>query len=236
MTEISVQQMDTKLDTVEENANNYTHPTGNGNNHIPSGGATDQILKYSSAGTAQWGDASGGSRVLLSRSVMSSTSSYDFTAFNSSLYDSYVFEYHDIVPSNGGSSELQVYFSDDNQSSTLYVEAKAEKITSVTQSILNTPGRLRLAHSVGDSGKHYGCNVSGSFTVHNVHGAPTTSFSAEGRSTYRENSTAVNYMRQMCTADNNTSGNQKTVNNIRFKFNSGTMTQGIIKAYGVLKA
>ena len=42
------------------NANNYSHPTGAGNNHIPSGGATDQILKYSSSGTAVWADASGG--------------------------------------------------------------------------------------------------------------------------------------------------------------------------------
>lgn len=32
----------------------YTHPTGNGNNHIPSGGATGQYLKYLSPGTAQW--------------------------------------------------------------------------------------------------------------------------------------------------------------------------------------
>ena len=36
------------------NANNYSHPTGNGNNHVPSGGSSNQILGYSSAGTAQW--------------------------------------------------------------------------------------------------------------------------------------------------------------------------------------
>ena len=34
--------------------NNYIHPTGNGNNHIPADGAEGQYLKYSSAGTAQW--------------------------------------------------------------------------------------------------------------------------------------------------------------------------------------
>jgi hypothetical protein len=37
----------------------FSHPTGNGNNHVPSGGATNQILKYSSAGTAQWSDPTG---------------------------------------------------------------------------------------------------------------------------------------------------------------------------------
>ena len=42
------------------NANNYVHPTSAGNKHIPSGGSTDQILKYSSSGTAVWADPAGG--------------------------------------------------------------------------------------------------------------------------------------------------------------------------------
>lgn len=48
-----------KLDGIATGANNYSHPTGNGNNHVPSGGATNQVLKYSSAGTAQWADPTG---------------------------------------------------------------------------------------------------------------------------------------------------------------------------------
>ena len=32
----------------------YTHPTGAGNKHIPTGGAAGQFLKYSSSGTAVW--------------------------------------------------------------------------------------------------------------------------------------------------------------------------------------
>ena len=32
----------------------YTHPTTDGNKHIPSGGSSGQILKYSAAGTAEW--------------------------------------------------------------------------------------------------------------------------------------------------------------------------------------
>ena len=60
MSEISLQENDTKLDGIEANANNYSHPTGDGNNHIPSGGAADQLLTYSSAGTAQWADPAGG--------------------------------------------------------------------------------------------------------------------------------------------------------------------------------
>lgn len=47
---------ETKLKGIAENANNYTHPTGAGNNHIPAGGSSGQILKWSAAGTAVWGD------------------------------------------------------------------------------------------------------------------------------------------------------------------------------------
>ena len=36
----------------------YTHPTGEGNKHIPSGGSTGKFLKYSSAGTAAWASLS----------------------------------------------------------------------------------------------------------------------------------------------------------------------------------
>lgn len=46
----------TKLDGVAENANNYTHPTTSGNKHIPSGGASGKILRWSADGTAAWGD------------------------------------------------------------------------------------------------------------------------------------------------------------------------------------
>jgi hypothetical protein len=38
----------------------YSHPTGAGDKHIPTGGATDQYLKYSASGTAVWADVAGG--------------------------------------------------------------------------------------------------------------------------------------------------------------------------------
>ena len=40
--------------TAHVQANRYTHPIGNGYNHIPSGGSSGQILRYSSAGAAYW--------------------------------------------------------------------------------------------------------------------------------------------------------------------------------------
>lgn len=46
-----------KLDGIATGANNYTHPTNAGNKHIPSGGASGQILIYGgSSGTATWGN------------------------------------------------------------------------------------------------------------------------------------------------------------------------------------
>lgn len=44
----------TKLGTIAENANNYTHPTTAGNKHIPTGGTVGQILKNTASGTATW--------------------------------------------------------------------------------------------------------------------------------------------------------------------------------------
>lgn len=44
-----------KLDGIASGANNYVHPTTAGNKHIPAGGASGQILRWSSDGTAVWG-------------------------------------------------------------------------------------------------------------------------------------------------------------------------------------
>lgn len=44
-----------KLDGIAAGANNYSHPTSSGNKHIPSGGSSGQILRWSADGTAVWG-------------------------------------------------------------------------------------------------------------------------------------------------------------------------------------
>ena len=50
--------MVTKLNGIADNANKYSHPTTAGNKHIPSGGASGNVLKWSSSGTATWGSLS----------------------------------------------------------------------------------------------------------------------------------------------------------------------------------
>lgn len=44
-----------KLDGIASGANAYSHPTSAGNKHIPSGGSSGQILRWSADGTAVWG-------------------------------------------------------------------------------------------------------------------------------------------------------------------------------------
>ena len=51
-----IKPLEEKLSTIASNANNYVHPTTSGNRHIPSGGANGKILRYSSDGTAAWGE------------------------------------------------------------------------------------------------------------------------------------------------------------------------------------
>lgn len=46
---------ETKLKGIADNANNYVHPSTAGNKHIPSGGSSGQILRWSANGTATWG-------------------------------------------------------------------------------------------------------------------------------------------------------------------------------------
>lgn len=43
-----------KLDGIAAGANKYVHPTTAGNKHIPTGGESGQILKWSASGTATW--------------------------------------------------------------------------------------------------------------------------------------------------------------------------------------
>lgn len=45
---------ETKLKGIADNANNYVHPSTAGNKHIPSGGSSGQILRWSEDGTAVW--------------------------------------------------------------------------------------------------------------------------------------------------------------------------------------
>lgn len=70
-----------KLDGIATNANNYVHPTTAGNKHIPSGGSSGQILKWSADGTAIWGAEKAYSNATTSSSgLMSASDKIDLDA------------------------------------------------------------------------------------------------------------------------------------------------------------
>lgn len=70
-----------KLDGIATNANNYVHPTTSGNKHIPSGGSSGQILKWSADGTAIWGTEKTYSNATTSSSgLMSASDKIDLDA------------------------------------------------------------------------------------------------------------------------------------------------------------
>jgi hypothetical protein len=68
----------TKLDGIASSANNYSHPTSAGNKHIPSGGSTNQVLTYSSSGTAAWASPAA-SAVTTHIGVFDTTGSHSYT-------------------------------------------------------------------------------------------------------------------------------------------------------------
>lgn len=71
----------TKLNGIASNANNYVHPTTSGNKHIPSGGSSGQILKWSADGTAIWGTEKTYSNATTSSpGLMSATDKIDLDA------------------------------------------------------------------------------------------------------------------------------------------------------------
>lgn len=69
-----------KLAGIADNANNYVHPTTDGNKHIPAGGSANQILKWSAAGTAVWADEPAGSTVTVENVLTSDSTTNALSA------------------------------------------------------------------------------------------------------------------------------------------------------------
>lgn len=73
-----------KLDSIATGANKYIHPTTSGNKHIPAGGASGNILRWGSDGTAVWG------KEVMSESDKKKTrASKNYSFFQSYVRESY---------------------------------------------------------------------------------------------------------------------------------------------------
>jgi hypothetical protein len=99
----------------------YTHPTTAGNKHIPSGGATDQVLTYSSSGTAAWATPAGGAWEYVSTSSGNATSRSFRNIFSWSTYPCWMFVFNGIAMDNaGGGLGVQFYDASDALSTSGY--------------------------------------------------------------------------------------------------------------------
>lgn len=75
----------TKLDSIATGANKYIHPTTTGNKHIPSGGSSGQILRWSTDGTAVWGNDNNTTYTVATTDKSGLMSSADKTKLNNTL-------------------------------------------------------------------------------------------------------------------------------------------------------
>ena len=82
----------TSLFTFDQKDDNtvYTHPTTAGNKHIPAGGSSGQILRWSAAGTAAW-------RADNNTTYTYSTSSLTFNSKVKTVIRNYIAKWHKIV-------------------------------------------------------------------------------------------------------------------------------------------
>lgn len=126
----------TKLSGIATNANNYTHPTTSGNKHIPAGGSTGKILKWSENGTAVWEDekdttynvVSASENGLMSTTDKSKLDNIDEEA-NKYVHPSTSGNRH--IPSGGSTGQILKWQSDGTAqwSSDLVVTSESKSIT-----------------------------------------------------------------------------------------------------------
>ena len=104
----------TKLDGIATNANNYTHPTSSGNKHIPSGGSSGDVLRWSADGTAVWGDVPSDA-ISITRA-----------------------EYNELLANNTYDPNKYYYVTDDFDSATIINDSASSTSTAYSSSKTNT--------------------------------------------------------------------------------------------------
>jgi hypothetical protein len=217
----------------------FSHPTGNGNNHIPSGGSTDQILKYSSAGTAQWADASGGGmHVLLNRSTMNNTSQYVFTGFDSTKYDSYHIEFNTIRPSSSG-REFRLQSSNNggtswNMGSTVNTHSITDSNGGYWWSGGNSANLTHIRIAADVLADLYGSSLNGYLQLRSPEQGTAYSPSFQGIVTTRQSTSYYVRESRVSTYTNAYGATaHPQINAFRLYFNSGTIASGTISVFGV---
>lgn len=164
---------ETKLKGIADNANNYIHPTGNGNNHIPQGGAEGQFLGYSAAGTAKWvnaptasvdvatGTALGGIKIGYTQSnknypivLDSDNKAYVTVPWTDTVYTHPTTAGNKHIPAGGSSGQILKW----SAAGTAVWENP--DVVSINQATDSTLGGIKIGYTT--SGKNYAVQLDGS--------------------------------------------------------------------------
>jgi hypothetical protein len=179
-----------------------------------------------------------GSMTLLQTQTASSSSTIDFTSNIDSTYDSYVFKFIDIHPSNDG-AKFQYNFSTDGGSN--YNVTKTETRFFAYHNESDTSAQLAydttsadqlaqstdfgtLAHAVGNDDD--GCVVG----IFNLYNPSSTTFVKHFIINFQQHHSASGSYQHFKAGYGNTTS---AINAVRFKMNSGTIDSGDIKLYGI---
>lgn len=197
---------------------------------IGSGAATDgQVLTADGSGGASWENAGGG-LVPLASVTASSSATVDFTGIPTT-YDVYIVELTDIRPATDG-SVLRMLMSINNGSSYIgsgYLgQLETVNSASVSASAMGSTSLFNLADSVSNSASE---TVNGQIIMPNLKSSVAQK-AVISDLTYLKSSDSSVVGQKLYAFQSTTSA----VDAIRFQMNSGNITSGTFRLYGVAKS
>ena len=139
----------TKLNGIATNANNYVHPTTSGNKHIPSGGSSGQVLKWSSDGTAVWANDNNTTYSVATTStngLMSSSdkSKLDGIATNANNYSHPTASGSKHIPSGGSSGQYLKWSADGTATWASIPTSSYDVATTSTNGLMSSSDKTKL--------------------------------------------------------------------------------------------
>jgi len=191
-------------------------------------GGTNRKATMSRLATYMGGKITSGAMVFIASSgAMSSAATADFTQFDASSYDSYVFHFIDVLPATDD-VEMRALTSSDTSSHS-YDTGAADYTVNLSSATTGAFGRLYTAHGIG-SAANEGFNEkvgilnphTNNYTKVGVEGG-TATLASDGY-TYNAGANGQNGFVRREAAQ---------VNAIRFYFESGNIASGEIVMYGI---
>lgn len=198
------------------------------------GTATDKLMTAQRTAQAIAAQASFGLD-LLATLTASNTVNLDFTAFNSTLYDDYIFELSHVIPGTAD-SQLLVRISIDgganyDSGGSSYEYSINGLVNSTAAPVSNTAAdRMGVTLSAPNNGVSVGGRgVNGSLHLYAPGDGGTITML--GQTGYQQNTGAI----ALCVTYGLYKGSTSPVNGIRFLMSSGNIATGTIRVYGVRK-